>query len=85
MIMNLSKTRFFIEKEKFRFSHSSEDIGYDVYTKGKSWRLIVFYMNDDKPLDVPRFWLIKDEKLTKFEGFIDNADDFKIVLRLVKV
>lgn len=78
------QNRDFITKAKFKFSHSQEDIGYEVFTKGKDWRLIVFYLEGEKELEVPRYWFIKGN-LTKFEGFISTADEFNLVIKLIQV
>lgn len=74
----------FILANKFRFSHHQGDINYDMYLKGKDWKLIIFYGEEDKLLPIPRYWFIKGN-LTKFEGFISTADEFNLVIKLIQV
>lgn len=83
MIMNYPN-RLFIEKNKFKYSHEDLGIGYEVYTKGKDWKLIVFYGEEDKLLETPRYWFIKNI-LTKFDGDIHDETEFKLILKLLHV
>lgn len=83
--MNYQTIRDFVLAEKFKFSHHDEGINYDMFTKSKDWKLIVFYGDEEgHTSDIPRFWLIKGT-VAKFEGFIDKAEDFKLICKLVHV
>jgi len=84
MIMNY-QNRDFVLKHKFRFSHHDDSINYDLFRKGKEWKLVIFYGDEDKLLPVPRYWLIKDDKFPKFEGFIETEEEFDIICKLVRV
>ena len=83
MIMNYPNKEFILAN-KSRFSHHQDGINYDMYLKGKDWKLIIFYGEEEKPLEVPRYWFIKGN-LTKFEGFISTADEFNLVCNLIQV
>ena len=83
--MNYQNYRDFVLGEKFKFSHHEENLNYDMFTKGRDWKLIIFYGDDAEHFyDVPRFWLIKNT-IAKFEGFIDKEEDFKLICKLVNV
>jgi len=77
--------RDFILSLKFKFSHFEKHLNYEMYTKGKDWKMIVFYGRDEGHFfDIPRFWLIKGI-YTKFDGDIHNKEELELIMKLVHV